>query len=54
MAHDDDDEIRSGQEAIEEMREKREDEGLSDGEADFLESERVRLDPADGGDAPVA
>ena len=54
MPEDDRDETRSGEEAIDEIREKREDEELAPGERAFLESERVRLDPDDSSGAPVA
>ncbi len=48
-------EERDPQEAIEEMREKRaEGDELSDEEREFLESERVRLDPGEGTGTPVA
>jgi hypothetical protein len=52
MASDDD--TRSGEEAIDEIREKREDEDISRGERELLESERVRLDPDDSSGAPIA
>ena len=55
MLDDDDrDEPVSGEEAIDEIREKREDDDISSGEREFLESERVRLDPDDSGGAPIA
>ena len=46
---------RSGEEAIDEIREKREEgEDLSSGEQEFLESEGVQLDPDEGSGRPVA
>ena len=55
VTHDENrDETRSGEEAIDEIREKREDEELAPGEREFLESERVRLDPEHGSGAPIA
>ncbi len=51
---DEDPEGRSGEEAIGEIREKRDDEEPDAGEREFLESEGVRLDPDDAGGRPVA
>ena len=50
----DDERTRNPEEAIAEIREKREDEDLSEGERQFLESERVQLDPEGGTGTPVA
>ena len=45
---------RDPQEAIDQMREKRgEGEDLDEGEREFLESERVKLDPDEGTGTPV-
>ena len=49
-----DEEERDPEQAIEEIREKRaEGERLDEGEREFLESERVNLDPGED-DTPVA
>ncbi len=46
---------RDPQEAIEEIREKKGEEGeLSEGEQEFLESEGVQLDEGEGTGKPVA
>ncbi len=46
---------RDPQQAIDEMREKRgEGEDLDKGEREFLEGERVKLDPDEGDNTPVA
>jgi hypothetical protein len=46
---------RSGEEAIREIRDKREGgDDVSNEEREFLESEGVRLDPDDEGNRPVA
>ena len=48
-----DEEIRSGEEAIREMRE-RDDDDVSDEEREFLDSEGVKLRPDEQGNRPVA
>ena len=52
----DDEGTRNPEEAIAEIREKRDggDDDLSEGERQFLESERVNLDPDEGTGTPVA
>ena len=49
-------EERDPEQAIQEIRDKREggDDDLSEEEREFLESERVQLDPGEGTGTPVA
>ena len=48
-----DEEIRSGEEAIREIRE-RDDDDVTDEEREFLDSEGVKLRPDEEGNRPVA
>ena len=49
------DEERNPEQAIEEIREKREQgDDPDEGEREFLESERVKLDPDEGDSTPAA
>ena len=50
-----DEETRSGEEAIRDIRDKLEDgDEITDQDQEFLESEGVRLDPDEQGNRPVA